>query len=109
MFVGGLWGWFLESWRLLGTLLGGLGGSLDVFFGTWAAPWVTFSDLGGFWGDLVAPNGSQNQLFGISDAFWASFLEVFGSRSGVLGGHLGASWWLLVGMWLFFLVLSLKV
>ena len=33
--------------ELLGTLLGGLGGSLGSFFGinTWAAPWVTFSDL----------------------------------------------------------------
>ena len=45
---------------LLGTLLGGLGGSLGTFFGIWAAPWATFSDIGGSLGDLVAPNGSQN-------------------------------------------------
>ena len=92
----------MESWRLLGTLLGGLGGSLGAFFGIWAAPWGTFSGLGGSLGDLVAPNGSQNRLFLISDAFWASFWEVFGSRSGVLGGHLGAFWWPLGGLWVFF-------
>ena len=59
LFVGGLWVSFLDSWRLLGTLLGGLGGSLGAFFGIWAAPGGTFSGLGGSLGDLVAPNGSQ--------------------------------------------------
>ena len=59
LFVGGLWGSFLESWRLLGTLLGGLGGSLGTFLCIWAAPWVTFSGLGGSLGDLVAPSGTK--------------------------------------------------
>ena len=34
-------------------------------------------------GDLVAPNGSQNQLFWILDGFWASFWEPFGGPGGV--------------------------
>ena len=56
---------------------------LGTFFGIWTAPWDTFSDLGGSLGDLVAPNGFQNRLFGILDAFWAPFWEAFGSPGGV--------------------------
>ncbi len=74
---------FLESWRLLGTLLGGLGGSLGTFFGIWAAPWGTFSDLGGSLVHLGCPNGSQNRLLWILDGFWASFWEAFVSPGGV--------------------------
>ena len=56
-----------------GDTFGCLGQSLGTFFGIWTAPWGTFSDLGGSLGDLVAPNGFQNRLFWILDAFWAPF------------------------------------
>ncbi len=39
--------------------MGGLGGSLGLFFGILEDPWDIFSDLGGSLGDLMAPNGSQ--------------------------------------------------
>ena len=80
-------------WRTLGVVFGileapgdtfgCLGQSLGTFFGIWTAPWATFSDLGGSLGDLVAPNGFQNRLFWILDAFWAPFWEAFGSPGGV--------------------------
>ena len=102
-------GSFLESWRLPGTLLGGLGESLGTFFGVWAAPWATFSDIGGSLGDLLAPNGSQNRLFWILDGFWSPFWEAFGSPGGVWE----VIWELFGGLWevfgCFFLVLSWKV
>ena len=63
-------GSFLYDGRLLGMLLGGLGGSLCTFFGIWTSPWATFSGLGGSLGDLVAPNGYHNRCFLILDAFW---------------------------------------
>ena len=66
LFVGGLWGSFLESWRLLGTLLGVLDGLwapflvsgqlLGTLFLILEAPWCTLgvqmdprTDFSGFW------------------------------------------------------------
>ncbi len=106
LFVGGLCGSCFESCMLLGTVLAGLGGSLGTFFGIWAAPWASFSDLGGSLEHLACPNGSQNLLFWILDGFWASFWEAFVSPGGVWE----VIWKLLDGRWevfaFIFLVLS---
>ena len=92
LFVARLWGSFLESWRLLGTLLGGLGGSLSTFFGIWAAPWGTFSDLGGSlvhlgpWGSKSIPEPTFLDFGWLLGFILGGFCE---SGWG-LGGHLGA-------------------
>ena len=118
LFVGGLWGWLLESWRLLGTLLGGLGGSSGTFFGIGATLWRTFSDLGGSLGDLVAPNGSQKgrgihqmaprtDFFGFWIRFGIHFGRLLGPRVGfgrsfgsllvAFGRSLGVFFWFCLG------------
>ena len=109
MFVGGLWGSFLDSWRLLGTLLAGFGGSSGTFFGIWAAPWGTFSDLGGSLGDLMAPNGSQKSLYSILNAFRGPFWEAFGVPGGVWEVIWEPFWCLWEVSGCFFGVLSWKV
>ena len=58
-------GSFLYDGRLLGMLLGGLGGSLCTFFGIWTSPWATFSGLGGSLGE-------RWDRFWILGGFWGS-------------------------------------
>ncbi len=57
-----------------GDTFGCLGRSLGTFFGIWTAPWGL--------GDLVAPNGFQNLLFG----FWMPVGLHFGRLLGVRVG-----------------------
>ena len=58
-------GSFLYDGRLPGMLLGGLGGSLSTFFCIFAAPWATFSGLGGSLGE-------RWDRFWILGGFWGS-------------------------------------
>ena len=55
---------------------------LGTLFGIWTAPGGTFSDLGGSLGDLVAPNGFQNRLFGFWMPFGLHFGRLLGARVG---------------------------
>ena len=107
LFVGGLWGSFFDSWRLLGTLLGGLGGSLGTFLGIWAAPsghfFWSWRLLGGPYGTKWLPELTFLDFGCVLGSIWGGF---WGPGWG-LGGHLGAFWRPLGGLRVFFFVFFL--
>ena len=87
--------------EFLGTLLGGLGGSLGTFFGIWAPPLGTFFDFGLLGAPWVTKWIPELTFW---DLGWllVFILGGFWKSGWALGGHLGAFWWLLGGLWLFF-------
>ncbi len=95
--LGGSWGHCWGSWTVFGHLFWYLDSSLGHFLWSWrllGAPWVskwipepTFVDFGWLLGFILG---------GFCESGWG------------LGGHLGAFWWPLGGLWLFFFGFVLK-
>ena len=82
LFVGGLWGWLLESWRLLGTLLGVLEGLRAPFLVSGQLLGTLFLVLEAPWGTLWHQMAPRTDFFGFWMRFGVHFGRLLGSRVG---------------------------
>ena len=82
LFVGGLWGWFSESWRLLGTFLGILGGLWASFLVPGQLLGALFLVLESPWGTLWYQMAPRTDFLEFWMRFGIHFGRLLGSRVG---------------------------